>query len=288
MTDDEVLELYEREHKSDLEKTIRGKYPWLEDRGLLEDILQEAAIVFWQNYQRRVDIKNWGGYLYKFALNASVHAYRLLVRAEAQLKEEELGQRIPLDEVEDKKALPPDEEAIRQERRDRKKRMFGDVLREFVRYCETTKAEVEEKLARRRMKEVYERFLRGEDPKSIAGSMGIDRNYVDQLKKRARDWVFEAVSTSDENESVFVSLFKALEVRPRRPREAEIRYIGEFVRWLVREGGAMCPTRLRLAQYVASEAERREGIFDDVRYHVQTANCPVCQLEIDALRAGPE
>ena len=166
--------------------------------------------------------------------------------------------------------------------------MFGDVLREFVRYCETTKAEVEEKLARRRMKEVYERFLRGEDPKSIAGSMGIDRNYVDQLKKRARDWVFEAVSTSDENESVFVSLFKALEVRPRRPREAEIRYIGEFVRWLVREGGAMCPTRLRLAQYVASEAERREGIFDDVRYHVQTANCPVCQLEIDALRAGPE
>lgn len=57
--------------------------------------------------------------------------------------------------------------------------------------------------------------------------------------------------------------------------------LGDVVRWVVDELGAMCPSAERLAAYWAHPPDPGLG---DVRYHVEEAGCPICQAERDLHR----
>jgi hypothetical protein len=57
--------------------------------------------------------------------------------------------------------------------------------------------------------------------------------------------------------------------------------LGDVVRWVVDELGAMCPSPERLAAYWASP---RDLGLADIRYHVEEAACPICLAERDLHR----
>jgi RNA polymerase sigma factor (sigma-70 family) len=103
-------------------------------------------------------------------------------------------------------ALSPSEACTEKERRERQSVGFSEVLREFCRWCES-------RPNGHKMKEVYERSLRGQKPAAIAKETGLARGTVDQHLKRARDWLLDRVRQADVHQSVFLTLHR------RKPEE---------------------------------------------------------------------
>lgn len=51
---------------------------------------------------------------------------------------------------------------------------------------------------------------------------------------------------------------------------------GDVVRWVVEELGAFCPSPERLAGYWLNPDAPQ---YQDIRYHVEEAGCPICRAE---------
>lgn len=85
------------------------------------------------------------------------------------------------------------------ERRGRQGLLLSDVLQEFTRWCES-------RPGRLRIKEAYERSLRGQQPAQISAGLGISSSEVHTLLHRARQWVFERIRQADVDRSIFVTL----------------------------------------------------------------------------------
>lgn len=95
----------------------------------------------------------------------------------------------------------PDKPLLEAERRGRQGLMLSEVLEEFCRWCES-------RPERSRIKEAYERSLRGQQPAEIAAGLGISADEVYLLLNRARTWVLERVRQSDVDRSVFLTLHR--------------------------------------------------------------------------------
>ncbi len=85
------------------------------------------------------------------------------------------------------------------ERRGRQGLLLSQVLQEFSYWCES-------RPNRLRIKEAYERSLRGQSPAQIAAGMGISSSEVYTLLHRAREWVRERIRQADVDGTVFVTL----------------------------------------------------------------------------------
>ncbi|HOA52897.1 MAG TPA: hypothetical protein PKI05_11630 [Thermogutta sp.] len=64
----------------------------------------------------------------------------------------------------------------------------------------------------------------------------------------------------------------------------QLQTLGDVVRWVINELGAMCPSPERLAAYLADPGAPE---LRDVRYHVEEAGCPICRAERDMGRQRP-
>ncbi|RMG40350.1 MAG: sigma-70 family RNA polymerase sigma factor [Planctomycetota bacterium] len=172
-------------------------------------------------------------------------------------------------------AVAPSERLGEAERRQRQVLLLSDVLREFTQWCESRSSGF-------RMKEIYERRLRGQAPGTILEQMQLSRAAFDQSLKRARNWIFERVKQQDVHHSVFQTILRGqrhepLEVRvPVGAAEARFSSFEEVVRFVVEEMGALCPNPERLAAY---RETAHASNLSDVRYHVEAAECRICREE---------
>ena len=57
-----------------------------------------------------------------------------------------------------------------------------------------------------------------------------------------------------------------------------LRTFDDVLRFVIEEMGAMCPSLSRLTDYVAN---RHVKDFSDVHYHVEEADCRLCQAKIN-------
>ncbi|MCS7166050.1 MAG: hypothetical protein RMI91_08455 [Gemmatales bacterium] len=170
---------------------------------------------------------------------------------------------------------PPDLILEEAGRRQRQVHWLSDIFRQFVAWCEsraTGNGLV--------MKQVYERRLRGQKVPEIMAAMGLSRNHVDVLVKRARDWILQQIDQRDVHKSVFLTLRGA-----GRRQQATAHAGSGFSRFedvldfVINEMGALCPSVERLWHYV-----RQPGApeFDDIRYHVEQVHCRLCRAELGA------
>lgn len=102
----------------------------------------------------------------------------------------------------------PATQAAEKQRRARQGLLLSEVLVAFCRFCEA-------KAARLKMKEAYERVLRGQKPDEIAAALGLPPAEVHQLLYRARQWILERIRQADVDRSVFVTLFAGKGEQPR-------------------------------------------------------------------------
>lgn len=190
----------------------------------------------------------------------------------------------------------PATQAAEKERRGRQGLLLSHILADFCRWCES-------RPEGSRLKAIYERRLRGESPAHIATALGIPRNTVDQAVKRARDWIFQRICQADVEGTVFVTLRVGprpasgtpaaadkpappphartvdLPAGPPPPRHSPApQNLAEVVRWVVEELGAVCPGPERLHAYRATPNNPE---LEDVRYHLETACCRICQAHAE-------
>lgn len=190
----------------------------------------------------------------------------------------------------------PATQAAEKERRGRQGLLLSHILADFCRWCESRPEGY-------RLKTIYERRIRGETPAHIAQTLSIARNTVDQSVKRARDWIFQRVCQADVEGTVFVTLRRGRRlagdaplVQPPGPPVHErpisrvpfqpppsrgfpvLHNLAEVVHWVVEELGALCPSPERLHAYRASP---HDPALEDVRYHVETARCRICQAHME-------
>jgi len=178
----------------------------------------------------------------------------------------------------------PSAELAEHQRRTRQGLMLSDVLAAFCRWCEGRPEGL-------KMKEAYERSLRGERPADIAAAMGMSRAGVDTSLSRARQWVLQRVRQADVDQSVFLTLHRrvpppALPSQRQSPAPAtaqraqpdwpQVHSFADVVRWVIEELGAMCPSPERLAAYLADPAAPE---YRDLRYHVEEVGCPLCRAD---------
>lgn len=87
------------------------------------------------------------------------------------------------------------------ERRGRQGLLLSNVLQQFCHWCES-------RPERGRIKEAYERSLRGQPPAQIATAMGLAPAEVYTLLNQARNWVVERIRQTDVDRSVFLTLHR--------------------------------------------------------------------------------
>ncbi len=163
--------------------------------------------------------------------------------------------------------------ALEAERRGRQVLLLSDVLREFTRWCESRTGGF-------RMKELYERRLRGQSPSTIMEAMQISRAAYDQSLKRARTWILERVKQQDVHRSVFQTVLVG---RQQEPIEVQVPFgavtatfssFDDVVAFAVEEMGALCPSPERLDAYLRTPDAAE---LADIRYHVEETGCRMCQ-----------
>ncbi len=158
-----------------------------------------------------------------------------------------------------------------EERRQRQVRLLSDIFREFVSWCESTAQGALKK-------EVYERRLRDQKPDMIARVLGLERNHVDQLIKRARDWIRERIERRDVHRSVFLTLHRQARNSLSLPETTRFPNFAEVLRFVINEMGALCPSEARLWQYRANPSHPG---YHDVHYHVREAACRLCNADLE-------
>lgn len=156
------------------------------------------------------------------------------------------------------------------ERRQRQVRLLSDIFREFVSWCESNGQALK--------KEVYERRLRDQKPEAIARALGLGRNHVDQVIKRARDWMRERIERRDVHRSVFLTLHRWPRNSFSLPQTTRFSNFAEVLRFVINEMGALCPSEARLLQYRANPSSPD---CHDVHYHVREAACRLCNADLE-------
>lgn len=63
-----------------------------------------------------------------------------------------------------------------------------------------------------------------------------------------------------------------------------LKNLGDVVRWVVDELGALCPSPERLKSFFDNP---RDPAVRDIRYHVEEVKCPICNAEWDAQKDRP-
>lgn len=56
-----------------------------------------------------------------------------------------------------------------------------------------------------------------------------------------------------------------------------LKTLGDVVRWVIEELGALCPSAERLQAYFQNPQDPQ---LRDVRYHVEEAGCSICRAEL--------
>lgn len=167
--------------------------------------------------------------------------------------------------------------AMEAERRHRQVLLLSDVLREFTRWCESRSNGF-------RMKELYERRLRDQSPSAIMEAMGMTRAAFDQTLKRARDWILNRVKQHDVHHSVFQTILVGRQQEPVEVHiplgniEARFASFNDVLRFVVEEMGALCPDPQRVEAYVETPNALE---LSDVRYHIEEADCRLCDTSVD-------
>jgi DNA-directed RNA polymerase specialized sigma24 family protein len=156
------------------------------------------------------------------------------------------------------------------ERRQRQVRLLSDIFREFVSWCESNGQALK--------KEVYERRLRDQKADEVARALGLGRNHVDQLIKRARDWIRERIEKRDVHRSVFLTLHRQPRNSLSLPETTRFSNFAEVLRFVINEMGALCPSETRLLQYRANPSHPD---YHDVHYHVREAACRLCNADLE-------
>lgn len=198
---------------------------------------------------------------------------------------------------------PPSQVLAEAERRGRQGLTLSQILAEFSRWCES-------RSDGHKMKEFYERSLRGQKAADIAASKNVPRGTVKVTLNRARDWVLDRIRQADVHRSVFATLHR------RKPEEgAAPSLVGEVfqldpklgstsgqpdgpsrshnppairnfptlttfedvVRWAIDELGAMCPSPARLQECIQTTDAVQ---FSDIRFHVDDVGCRLCEAEL--------
>lgn len=181
-----------------------------------------------------------------------------------------------LGELRDPAAPPPSLALEEGERRWRQVRLLSDIFRDFVAWCEQDGQGLK--------KEVYERRVRGQDPKTIAHALHLQRNHVDQLIKRVRDWISNEIAKRDVHHSVFITLAGPAAGRspPAKAGTGRFANFADVLDFVVQEMGALCPSEGRLWEY---QSTPENPALHDVHYHVREAQCSICLAELHASRA---
>lgn len=154
-------------------------------------------------------------------------------------------------------------------RRGRQKLLLSDILQEYAQRCELQNMQTQ--------REIYERKLRGQEVKIIESSMDVTRASIDKHLQRARDWISNRMQQADVEKSVFQTFLRPKRDVPAIPdtvAEDVPRNFHEVLMRVVNEVGALCPSDERLARF---EQQPQAVEFSDLRYHIQEAQCPLCQ-----------
>ncbi len=198
---------------------------------------------------------------------------------------------------------PPSQVLAEAERRGRQGLTLSEILAEFCRWRESLPDGY-------KMKEIYERSLRGQKTADIAVATGELPGTVDVTITRARKWILARTRQADVHRSIFLTLHRRKpekgavppivgpasqpdpngESVPSQPGKADLRpgpqaignlptltSLGDVVRWAIDELGAMCPSLERLENY---RRQPNSGDLSDVRYHVDESNCRLCCEEL--------
>jgi RNA polymerase sigma factor (sigma-70 family) len=190
------------------------------------------------------------------------------------LAQDEEGAGDALSPRSDAAAVDPAVYAEEAERREEQVALLSDILREFVAWCEAPSRK-----GGTRMKELYERRVRGQEPGQIAAAMGMSRNAVDQTLKRAREWILDRIRQKDAHQSIFRTLLRG---SPLRPIDVSVPLVGvravfhsfeDVLRFVVDDIGALCPSAERMENYWRNPSEEQCA---DIRYHVQECRCRHC------------
>jgi len=281
MSCDDPWSVFEARFRGPLCHYLRRKFPRLADQA--EDILHTVvAEALAQSRTRPWTAEELARWLRVAASHRALDGLRSIERSVLlQLSGLESDQ-APWEPA-DKRASPSAELAEHQ-RRARQGLMLSDVLVAFCRWCESRPEGL-------KMKEAYERSLRGQRPADIAAATGMSRASVDTSLSRARQWVLQRVRQADVDQSVFLTLHRRLPL-PALPSRSEslppsrapgvpaalprLHSFADVVRWVIEELGAMCPSPERLAAYVADPAAPE---YRDLRYHVEEVGCPLCRAD---------
>ncbi|MCS7237732.1 MAG: hypothetical protein NZ899_05610 [Thermoguttaceae bacterium] len=73
--------------------------------------------------------------------------------------------------------------------------------------------------------------------------------------------------------------------RDKASKEPHLKTLGDVVRWVVDELGAMCPAPERLQAY---NQRPNDPALRDVRYHVEEAQCRICNAERERWKASSQ
>lgn len=259
----EKLFVHLLEHK-ELERYLNKAFPTLNKLGLVEDVINDAAI---RAIEQSARLTTDGS-------DAQMRGFIIVTLKRTALDAlRKLASRIVVDIEGDQPGPDTPSPVHEQERRSQQINILSQVLREFVSWCESRESGYV-------MKQMYERRLRGQTPSQIAEQMQTKTSHVNTVMDRARGWIFEHLSRNEEVKSIFETIF----VSPRRPKKPvkvngdTIGTMGDVIRWVIQNTDAMCPSNLRLRQYAASPGRPE---LQDVAYHVKQAPCRICQVELD-------
>lgn len=196
--------LYET-YRGELLRFLRRAFPRLRDEA--EDVLQQVFAEALRNNPDERNLRNW---LYSAVRHRALDRLRRWERrAFNQLAQSQQASSSTSSGREEETALAqnspgPRTHILEAERRTRQGMLLSQVLEEFVRWCE-------ERPGRLRIKEAYERSLRGQRPAEIAQAMQVRREQVYEWHRQARNWVYERIRRADVDRTVFRTLHQ---VRP--------------------------------------------------------------------------
>ena len=188
-------------YRPELLSYLRRAFPRLGAEA--EDVLQQVFLELWQRWP---EASQWPGeQLRRWLYRAVRHRALDQLRGWERRAFERLCRQTDHGQASDDRYHPaqpspgPRTAALEAERRARQGVLLSQILEEFVRWCERHPG-------RARIKEAYERALRGQRPGEIAVAMRMPPQRVYDLLHQARQWVYQRLQQADVHRSVFLTL----------------------------------------------------------------------------------
>lgn len=175
------------QHRDELCGVLRRRFPQLDPEDLLQDVWVKILPKAQEGW--RPD-ESWRAYLREAVLHRGIDVLR---RHEIKSLDALAGNQ-PAD------SGPSPSDAMQEgERRHRQGLTLSDIMKDYVRRCESRPVMLKQK-------EIYERLLRGQKQEDIVKAMGVKRGALDQAIRRARDWFQARICQADVHRSVFLTL----------------------------------------------------------------------------------